>query len=104
MKTTCCILPVDTLSTFGQYRGFRASAETQELQIYIGKALSRGPGRLKDDPSPFCKRLRVQRRLRSGSRVYKRRDCEGDSAFGVVALFAVMLRLRRPLRLSANHG
>jgi hypothetical protein len=48
---------------------------------------------------PFCKRLKVQSRLRSGSRGYKRRDCEGDSSFGVVALFAVMLRLGSPLRL-----
>jgi hypothetical protein len=53
---------------------------------------------------PFCKRLKVQSRLRSRSGGYKRRDCEGDSAFGVVALSAVMLRLRTPLRLSGNHG
>jgi hypothetical protein len=32
--------------------------------------------------------------------VYKRRDCEGDSAFGVVALFAVMLPRRSRLQLS----
>jgi len=53
---------------------------------------------------PLCKRLKVQSRLRSGSGVYKGRDCEGDSAFGVVALFAVMLRLRSRLRLDGNHG
>jgi len=41
----------------------------------------------------LCKVLKVQSHLRSESGVYKRRDCEGDSGVGVVALYVVMLRL-----------
>ena len=57
-------------------------------------------GVLKTILPPFVNGREYRAAFAVDSGVYKRRDCEGDSAFGVVALFAVMLRLRRPLRVS----